>query len=374
MKKIKIATVFSGIGSVEFALKRLNVDHEIVFACDNGEVDIDIGDTMSILEDVKACETIEDKKKYVDELYSSKTRKTNFVKISYLANYDCPEERYFRDIRFLDGTDFEGKVDLFVGGSPCQSFSYVGQRAGLDDARGTLFYEFARLINEIKPKVFIYENVRNLLNHDNGNTWKIINSIFEELGYSISYDVLNASDFGIPQSRRRLFVVGYKNSRKKFNFPQKMDLKFKAQNFLLDNCGIGNFKTNKFGDISIAYSDGFSPEEYILSPKIYAYVMKGGTKSWYQKPEINLPIARTLLKTMGNHHRAGVDNYYSSDGSNSFGKVRSLTERESLRFMGFTDDFKIAVSKAQTYKQAGNSIVVDVLMQILKNIFKDNVL
>ena len=101
--------------------------------------------------------------------------------------------------------------------------------------------------------------------------------------------------------------------------------------------------------------------------------MSGGTKTFYQKPEINLPIARTLLKTMGNRHRAGIDNYVSIDGSTELGKVRMLTERECHRLMGFTDDYQIVVSKAQAYKQAGNSIVVDVMMSILSSIFKTGI-
>ena len=110
--------------------------------------------------------------------------------------------------------------------------------------------------------------------------------------------------------------------------------------------------------------------EYYLTPLLYKYVMKGGTKTFYQKPEINKPIARTLLKTMGNRHRAGIDNYVSDDMSESFGKVRMLTQREVHRLMGFTDDYKIVVSKSQAYKQAGNSIVVDVLMKLIKQIEK----
>ena len=101
--------------------------------------------------------------------------------------------------------------------------------------------------------------------------------------------------------------------------------------------------------------------------------MCNGTKTWSQKPEINKKVARTLLKTMGNRHRAGVDNYYSNDGSIDFGKVRMLTEREALRLMGYTDDFIQSVSRAQMYKQAGNSIVVDVMMNIVKQIIKDKV-
>ena len=101
--------------------------------------------------------------------------------------------------------------------------------------------------------------------------------------------------------------------------------------------------------------------------------MKGGTKTFYQKPIINMDIARTLLKTMGNRHRAGIDNYLSFDGTENLGSVRMLSEREALRLMGYTDDFKIVVSRCQAYKQAGNSIVVDVMIAILNNILDTGV-
>ncbi len=375
MNKIRVATVFSGIGSVEFALKRLNIDHEIVFACDNGERDNIIYDWNKEFNVIKSLESIDEKHDYVELLYSKLTKKRNYVQCSYLANYpQCPSKRFYQDIRLLDGSDFFGKVDLFVGGSPCQSFSSVGFQHGLEDTRGTLFYEFARLVKEIQPKVFIYENVRNLLKHDKGKTWDIINKVFLSLGYSINYEVLNASDYGIPQTRRRLFVVGYKNGKKKFSIPKPTGCDFKMSDFMIDNCDYGFFTHDSSGMINIITKHGEVDSKYYLSPLLNDYVMKSGTKTWSQKPEINKQIARTLLKTMGNRHRAGVDNYYSADGSNDLGKVRMLTEREAHRLMGYTDDYKIIVSKAQAYKQAGNSIVVDVMMAILNSILKDNVL
>ena len=132
MKEIKVATVFSGIGSPEQALLRLGVPHSVVFACDNGERIIDI-DYKTEYAYVKSLRTPHDKMEYVDRLYQSKTRQTNFVQRSYLANYQVEENRFFQDILLLDGTDYEGKVDLFVGGSPCQSFSIAGARGGFED-------------------------------------------------------------------------------------------------------------------------------------------------------------------------------------------------------------------------------------------------
>ena len=234
MNKIRLATVFSGIGAIEFALKRLNIKHEIVFACDNGEREV-CYDYETEFNKIRSLASANQKCEYVEKLYAILTRKTNFVQKSYLANYECPKNRYFQDIRLLDGTDFKGKVDLFVGGSPCQSFSSVGHQGGLEDARGTLFYEYARLIQEIQPKVFIYENVRNLYNHDEGKTWIIIKSIFDSLGYDIHFSVLNAADYGVPQNRRRVFVVGFKKKRK-FEMPPIVRLEFEMKDFLETNC------------------------------------------------------------------------------------------------------------------------------------------
>lgn len=373
MNKIKLATVFSGIGAVEQAMKRLNIDHELVFACDSGEIEIEYNHEDEFKK-VKSLGSINDKKKYVDDLYASKTKKKNYVQQSYMHNYpQLDGNRFFQDIKLLDGTDFKGNVDLLVGGSPCQTFSSVGFKKGLEDARGTLFYEYARLIKEVEPKVFIYENVRGLINHDKGNTWEVMKGIFNSLGYTISFDVLNACDFGIPQNRRRLFVIGTKNETK-FNFEtlNKTSLKYTMHNFLQTNCAFGNFMSKDNGTLTLDMIGEKIDNLYILSEKIYAYVMSGGTKNFYQKPEINKTIARTILKTMGNRHRAGVDNYVSYDMSNDFGKVRMLTEREAHRLMGFPDDYEIIVSRAQAYKQAGNSIVVDVMMEILSGIISMN--
>lgn len=372
-KKIRLATVFSGIGSIEFALKRMNIDHELVFACDNGERDIEY-DIEVEKEKVFSMKNCFEKKKYVDELYKKKTSANNYVKDTYLANFaELNENLYFQDIRLLDGRDFKNKVDLFVGGSPCQSFSSVGFQHGLEDARGTLFFEYARLIKEIEPKVFIYENVRNLINHNHGKTWETIKGIFASLGYKFKFSILNAADYGIPQTRRRLFVVGFKENID-FEFPPETEkLKYIMKDFSINYCAEGFFNHDELGNLKIIKKIGKVDEKYILTPKLYAYVMKGGTKTFYQKPIINKEIARTLLKTMGNRHRAGIDNYLSFDGTENLGSVRILTEREALRLMGYTDDFKIIVSKSQAYKQAGNSIVVDVMMAIMKSIIKTGV-
>ena len=145
---IRLATVFSGIGAVEQAFKQEDIEHKIVFACDNGEryTDINVEEFSKKIESLSNAE----RKILVEEEYR-KTNKENYVKQSYFANYDISDDRWYEDIRFLNGKEYKSKVDLIVGGSPCQSFSTYGKRLGLEDTRGTLFYDYARIIKEVSP-------------------------------------------------------------------------------------------------------------------------------------------------------------------------------------------------------------------------------
>lgn len=364
---VKLGTVFSGIGAIEQALIRLGIDHEIEFACDNGDIDVDI-DYDKELKKIKKMKSIEEKRIYVENIYKEKSRKTNFVEQSYKANYSIKDDNFFYDVKLLDGTDFKNKIDLFVGGSPCQSFSIAGARGGFEDARGTLFYDFCRLVNEIKPKVFLYENVYGVLTHDKGNTWKVMQNSFDALGYHYKWKILDARDYGIPQGRRRLYVVGFKSKKdyEKFEFPKPIKLKYTMQDFLVENTKEGNL-ISKNGKLVITEKVGEEPDEkYYLSDKLKKYVLSPGTKNFmHNDAKIDLPIARALLSTQGNSHRASVNNYVTTNG-----KIRALTVRETHRLMGFPDSYKIVVSKAQALKQSGNSIVVDVLINILKNIYQ----
>ena len=345
------------------------------------------------------------RKNMVDGLYAGMENR-NKVKQSYMANYELDDKDFHWNVAFLDGKQYTGEVDLFVGGSPCQSFSLVGKQRGLDDTRGTLFYEYARLVNEIKPKVFIYENVRAVTSHDGGKTWEKMQEVFAELGYNFSWQILNAKDYGIPQNRERLFVVGFRNDLKldkEFDFPEPIELTKKMKDFLIENAPGGYFLPQKGvefvtmeknltkrytqidGDIQLCQKKNqqfnwhgdfvFQSEEdakehnipdlekYFLSEKVRKYVLSSGTKNFYSKPKIDLDIARPLLTTMHKMHRAGVDNYVTTDG-----RLRKLTPRECMRLMGFSDEFKIVVSDTSAYQQAGNSIVVDVLIHIMESI------
>lgn len=354
MTKLRLASVFSGIGAIEHSLQRMKIPTEIVFACD------------------------------IDK----------YCKQSFFANYDIDETKWFNDIKEIKGKKFKGKVDLLVGGSPCQSFSMVGGRKGLEDPRGLLIYEFVRLVNQIQPKVFIYENVKGLLNHGQSETWRKLKGTLDRTKYNIYFKVLNAKNYGIPQNRERLFVIGFKKERK-FEFPNPIELKLTMQDFLEDNpkskyflpekgiafvtkeknlkkcytqingkialCQKRNQQFNWHGDFIMEFPKNSVDKKYFLSDKVKKYVTSSGTKNFYSKPETDLKVARPLLATMVKMHRAGIDNYITKGG-----KIRKLTPRECLRLMGFDDRFKIVVSDTQAYKQAGNAIVVDVLINLLK--------
>ena len=178
-RTIRLATSFSGIGAIEYAFKRLNLNVEIVFA---GDIDAN-------------------------------------CKKAYFANYKISEDKWHTDIHNLDAKPYKGMVDLFVGGAPCQAFSIVGEQRGFDDTRGTLFREFARIVKECQPKVFIFENVQGLFKHDQGRTWEVIYNTFKNYcRYDVHYQLLNARDYGIPQTRERLYCIGFKK-KTTFRYP-----------------------------------------------------------------------------------------------------------------------------------------------------------
>ena len=135
-----------------------------------------------------------------------------YAKKAYEAIYDTEGELYFEDARTIDPKDLPD-IDLIVGGFPCQSFSICGKRGGFEDARGTLFFEIARIAEVKRPKYLLLENVPGLLNHDSGRTFATILSTLDELGYDVTWQVLNSKDYGVPQARRRVYIVGYNREK-----------------------------------------------------------------------------------------------------------------------------------------------------------------
>lgn len=356
MKKIKIATVFSGIGAAEQALKQLNIPHEIVFACDNGERYLDY--SQEEIEKIIKNTPKKEIEKEIVKLYNE-TGKPNNVKKSYFANYEINENQWYEDIRFVDGTKYKGKVDLFVGGSPCQSFSTYGHRKGLEDTRGTLFYDYARLVKEIQPKAFIFENVTGLLNHDNGRTWKIIKSVFDSLNYDIQMEILNASDYNLPQLRKRVFVVGINKELRceKFTFPGKMVLTHKSTEYLED----------------------FVPNQYYLGEKGFNFVTnpkKSGRRARVNQDIIGCQTANQQFNWVGDFRVESPEMRHINDPRIFVGEydgkpavARKMLPIELLRLMGFTN-FNIVVDDNVMWRQTGNSIAVPVIKEVIKNIIK----
>ncbi|MBQ4196989.1 MAG: DNA (cytosine-5-)-methyltransferase [Bacteroidales bacterium] len=254
-RTVRIATAFSGIGSPEMALQQLGVKHEIVFACD-----IDKPATKS-----------------------------------YMANYPISEDRWYNDIRTLDATKYRGQVDLFVGGVCCQPWSLSGKLEGWEDPRAKLFKDFVRVICQCQPKVWIFENVDNIVRATNTidgeevRSWPfLLNQMYDEfkkagLNYDLHWRILNAAEYGVPQHRERVFCIGFLEETN-FLFPAPIELEKNVYDYLDD-------------------------------------------------------------KTPG---------------------IRELTARERVRLMGFPDTFKQVVSDSQLSKQSGNSIVVDCMMALYK--------
>lgn len=342
-RTIRLGTSFSGIGAIEHAFQRLGLKTKIQFA---GDIEPN-------------------------------------CKKAYFANYEIEDENWHSDIHEFNAKPFRNQVDLFVGGAPCQAFSQVGARRGFEDTRGTLFREFARIVKECKPKVFIFENVAGLLEHDSGKTWDVIKHTFEDYcGYDIHFQLLNSKNYGIPQHRERLYCIGFRR-KTNFVFPSPITLNYRMYDFLEDWIDTPYFDkqkglkfispTNRKFDGSDAYNEFILSvreieDKYYLSEKVAKYVLAGGTKNFRTSTKTDLDIARPLLHSMHKMHRAGVDNYVTYRKDKGVNGIRKLTPRECLRLMGFKDSFKIVNSDTATYQEAGNSIVVDVLIAILKQL------
>lgn len=267
--------------------------------------------------------------------YAVQTYKANFGEHIWLGDIN--------EISLDDIPDF----DVLLGGFPCQPFSMMGQKKGFDDARGTLFFRIAEIINDKikkgkKPKAIVLENVRSLRTHDKGNTYKEIHRILQDvLGYKVFCEILNSADYGVPQTRNRTYIVCFDNQAAEYVFPSKQELKNTLQDLLEQNVD----------------------NKYFLSERILPTILSDGTGGYKAKSEIDLKIARPLCATMAKMHRACQDNYVTQNG-----KVRRLTPRECARLQGFEDSFVIPVSDCQAYKQFGNAVTVNVSRAVAQSV------
>lgn len=259
--------------------------------------------------------------------------------------------------------------DVLIGGFPCQPFSMMGHQLGFEDERGTLFFTIEQIVKKHRPKIIVLENVKNLETHDNGKTFKRMKKILEHdlldennNGYKVYHKVLNSADFGVPQTRRRVFVVAFDTG----NFNSD-DLQFE-------------FPTPIKNDITLRdILDENVDKKYFLSEKILPTILSHGSGNYYSKSEIDLSIARPLCATMHKMHRASQDNYitdlynrnkFVDTEAKKITNVRRLTPNECRKLQGFPSDWRINVSDTQAYRQFGNAVTVDVAYAVAMQIIK----
>lgn len=352
---MRVGSDFSGVGAFEQSLIKLGIDYKTVFACD------------------------------IDK----------FARQTYVLNYGEPD--YFPE-NVYDRKIPNDPLDIYMTSPPCQSFSIAGKRLGEDDDRGILFYNSLQFIRENKPRVFIIENVRGLLSDNNGqtfNSWttylsgKSLNgvpTIFphpDSVPYHVHYKVLNSTDFQTPQHRPRVFIVGLRDDENYFSWPKEEILTLRLKDILEPKVDSKYFLSKKAVEGIIKHREEqskkgnnfqaiiSSPEE--ISATITARYHKDGTCQLIQVGSVykaNSDAGRVYsikgiactIKAEGGGMGAKTGLYDTGDN------IRRLTPRECFRLMSFPDSFKLNVSDSQAYRQAGNSIDVNVLSNIIKQI------
>lgn len=353
-----------------------------------------------------------------------------FARKSYKAIYDTKGEVELHDITQVTNEEwrkFRGTVDIICGGFPCQAFSIAGKRKGfLDETRGTLFFEIARAAKEIKPPLLFLENVKGLLSHDKGRTFRTILSTLAELGYDAEWQVLNSKDFGVPQNRERVFIIGHLRGRS-----ERTIFPIRGESPTVDSCKpkrLGNgskiaipvltpdrakkrqngrrFKTAGEPMFTLTSQDrhgiviaGRLPSARQQSGRVYSSdglaqtlsTMQGGdqepkiaikikeaTKQGYtiaeQGDSINfsVPNSKTRRGRVGKQVAQTLDTSCNQATLTKDMRIRKLTPRECWRLQGFPDwafdKAQEVNSKTQLYKQAGNSVTVNVIKAIAQNL------
>lgn len=263
-----------------------------------------------------------------------------------------------RDIREVSATEIPS-VDIIVGGFPCQAFSIEGYQQGFHDekGRGTLFFELARIIEYKQPKAIFLENVKNLVRHDKGNTLRVILNTLEDLGYYVTYQVMNASEYGnIPQGRERIYIVGFKDKAvsEKFQFPDKVEL----TKTVFDVIDFKNLVEEQYYYREDKHYYPLLRDNIVSVGSIYEY-RRGNTIR-----ENKSGVVPTLLASMGTGGN-NIPLILTEDG-----EIRKLTPRECFNTQGFPRSYKFPEKMANShlYKQAGNSVAVPVVSRIAEQI------
>lgn len=255
-----------------------------------------------------------------------------FAQDSYEANFG---ERPHGDITQINEKNIPAH-DILFAGFPCQPFSIIGQMKGLNDTRGTLFFDIARILKEKQPKAFILENVKQLVGHDKGKTLKVILQSLKGLGYHVQYSVLNALDYGLPQKRERVVIVGHREPIM-FTFPSP-EKPYKPLSEILEK----------------RVDEKYFASGYIREKRKKSHKSSYCPSIWHENKSGNIssyPYSCAL--------RAGASyNYLLVNGE------RRLTPREMFRLQGFPDSYKIVISDGQARKQAGNAVPVNMIKAV----------
>lgn len=274
-----------------------------------------------------------------------------FAQKTYRVNFGETPEGDITKIAAKDIPDF----DILIGGFPCQPFSQAGLHKGFSDTRGTLFFEIERIIKEKRPKAFLLENVKQLRGHDRGRTFKVIMEHLNSLNYYATAEVLRAADFGVPQNRERIYIVGF--DKNYYNIPD--DYSFKYPVPPKTPTRLGDILEKKVDDkytISDALWEGHQRRK--IENK------KAGKGFGYSLFNEDSPYANTIS---ARYYKDGSEILIEQKGKNP----RKLTPREAARLQGFPDKFIIPVSDTQAYKEFGNSVAVPVVRAVAKRIIEE---
>lgn len=279
----------------------------------------------------------------IDCVFTSEIDK--YAVTTYKANFK--DSHIFGDIKQIDENDVPDH-DILLAGFPCQPFSQAGLKKGFTDTRGTLFFDIERILLAKQPKAFLLENVKQLKGHDKGRTFQTIIDHLNKAGYKVFYEILKARDFGVPQNRERIYIVGFLDHSINFEFPKPTNL------------------PTRVGDIL----DDVVDEKYTISDKLWT-----GHK---RRKELNKLNGKGFGYGLFNKESAYTNTIsarYYKDGSEILieqenKNPRKLTPREACRLQGFPEEYNIPVSDAQAYKQFGNSVAVPVIKAIATEIKK----
>lgn len=287
-----------------------------------------------------------------------KNRPTWNVICDDIANISCLDlEEYF--------SLQKGELDLLSGGAPCQAFSYAGKRLGLEDTRGTLFYHYAIFLKKLQPKMFLFENVRGLLTHDNGKTFETILTVFQEAGYSTQYKVLNAWDYGVAQKRERLITIGIRNDltdKIKFEYPEPHDYKPVLRDILQDvpeSLGT-RYSAKKESIFALVPPGGYwrdIPADIAKDYMKSCWEMGGGRTGILRRLSLDEPSLTVLTSPS----QKQTDRCHPIE-------PRPFTVRENARCQSFPDEWEFCGTVGEQYKQVGNAVPVNLAYDIARKI------